>query len=240
MDELTVRRAVRDGYGARADACGSSDCCGPALVDVDVSLSGEGASIPKLGVGDTLSVASPQSGEALLDLGSGPGLDVLRASELVGAAGRAIGVDATPEMVFRARESARARNVGNVEFRLGEIEHLPVETATVDVIVSDCVINLSPDKARVIREAFRVLKPGGRIVVSDVVADRELPAAVREDPKAWAACVAGAVREADYLEFLRQAGFEDVRTLETRAPVAIGLHSAVVTARKPLSVRIKS
>ena len=185
MDELTVRRAVREGYAARAGSCSTSDCCGSGLLDMDVSSIEGGLSIPKLGVGDTLSVAAPQAGETLLDLGSGPGLDVLRASELVGSGGRAIGVDATPEMVFR--------------------------------------------------EAFRVLTPGGRIVVSDVVADQELPASVREDPQAWAACIAGAVREADYVEFLRQAGFEDVRTSEARTPFAAGLHSAVVTARKPAS-----
>ena len=235
MDELTVRKAVREGYAARAGSCSTSDCCGSGLLDVDVSSIEGGLSTPKLGVGDTLSVAAPQVGETLLDLGSGPGLDVLRASELVGPGGRAIGVDATPEMVFRARETARARGLGNVEFRLGEIEHLPLDAESVDVIVSDCVINLSPDKAQVFRDAFRVLKPGGRIVVSDVVADHELPASVRGDPQAWAACVAGAVREADYLQFLRQAGFEDVRTSEARAPFAAGLHSAVVTARKPAS-----
>ena len=235
MDELTVRRAVREGYAARAGSCSTSDCCGSGLLDMDVSSIEGGLSIPKLGVGDTLSVAAPQVGETLLDLGSGPGLDVLRASELVGPGGRAIGVDATPEMVFRARETARARGLGNVEFRLGEIEHLPLDAESVDVIVSDCVINLSPDKAQVFRDAFRVLKPGGRIVVSDVVADHELPASVRGDPQAWAACVAGAVREADYLQFLRQAGFADVRTSEARAPFAEGLHSTVVTGRKPAS-----
>jgi ubiquinone/menaquinone biosynthesis C-methylase UbiE len=193
------------------------------------------SSIPKLGVGNPVSVAAPQPGETLLDLGSGPGLDVLRASDLVGDRGKAIGVDATPEMVFRARETARARGRRNVEFRLGEIEHLPIESASVDVVISDCVINLSPDKAQVFRDAFRVLKPGGRIVVSDVVADHELPVAVREDPEAWAACVAGAVSEAAYLELLWEAGFEDIRSGDARGSFLPGLHSALVIARKPLS-----
>ncbi len=233
MDELEIRRAVREGYAARAGNCCVSDCCGSELLDVDVASIGGGASIPKLGVGDPLSLAAPQAGETLLDLGSGPGLDVLRASDLVGPEGRSIGVDATPEMVFRARETAQAQGRRNVEFRLGEIEHLPLEAESVDVIVSDCVVNLSPDKAQVFREAFRVLRPGGRIVLSDVVADQELPAAVREDRQAWAACVAGAVREADYLELMRQVGFEDVRTGDARGSFASGLHSAVVTARKP-------
>ena len=233
MDELTVRRAVRDGYARRAGACASSDCCGSEVRGENPSSAGAVATVSKLGVGDPLAVAAPQPGETLLDLGSGPGLDVMRASALVGPSGRAIGVDATPEMVFRAREEARARGLGNVEFRLGEIEHLPSEAATFDVIISDCVVNLSPDKAQVFREAFRVLKAGGRIVVSDVVADRELPAAVREDPEAWAACVAGAVRETDYLEFLKHAGFESVGVSGARAPVDGGLHTAVVVARKP-------
>ncbi len=233
MDELTVRRAVRDGYAARATGCGSSECCTSERLEVDVSKDEGEVPIPKLGVGDPLSVAAPRSGETLLDLGSGPGLDVLRAADLVGPGGKAIGVDATPEMVFRARETARTQRRTNVEFRLGEIEHLPLEAGTVDVIISDCVINLSPDKAQVFRDAFRVLRPGGRIVVSDVVAEREPPDSIRNDPQAWAACVAGAVREADYLEFLRRAGFEDIRTGETRGSYAAGLHSAVVTARKP-------
>ncbi len=233
MDELTVRRAVRDGYAARAGACATPGCCGPVALGEESSLSTRDASVPKLGVGDPLSVAAPQVGETLLDLGSGGGLDVMRASALVGPSGRAIGVDATPEMVFRAREEAQVRGLDNVEFRLGEIEHLPVESWTVDVIVSDCVVNLSPDKARVFREAFRVLKPGGRIVVSDVVADRELPTSIRENPQAWAACVAGAVRESAYLELLQQAGFESIDASGTRLPYDVGLHSAVITARRP-------
>ncbi len=233
MDELEIRRAVREGYAGRAGSCAPSGCCAPELLDVDVGLIGDGTSVPKLGVGYPLSAAAVQSGETLLDLGSGPGLDVLRASDLVGPSGRAIGVDATPEMVFRARETARGQGRRNVEFRLGEIEHLPVDAGTVDVIVSDCVVNLSPDKPQVFREAFRVLRPGGRIVVSDVVADRETLAEVREDPQAWAACIAGAVRETDYLELMRQTGFTDVRTGEARGSFAPGIHSALVTARKP-------
>jgi arsenite methyltransferase len=179
-----------------------------------------------------VSVLDLRPGEIVVDLGSGPGRDVLEAAERVGPAGHAIGVDATPEMVYSAREAARTLGRSNAEFRLGEIEHLPVESGTADAITSDCVINLSPDKASVFREAYRVLKPGGRIVVSDVVADRELPPDVRRDAELWAACVAGAETEATYLSLLREAGFEAIHS-ETAGEYAAGLSRAVVTARKP-------
>jgi len=222
MDELTIRRAVRDAYGARAGSC-----CGPSDL-----FCGTPAPNQKLGVGDPVSLADLAAGEVVLDLGSGRGDDVLAAAERVGPNGRAIGVDATPEMVFAARDLARSRGLGNAEFRLGEIEHLPVESESVDVIVSDCVVNLSPDKAQVIREAYRVLRPGGRIVLSDVVTDGELPEAVRKDPRAWAGCVAGAVSEAAYRSLLVDAGFREIETLGGRAWVQ-GLRSTVLVARKP-------
>jgi len=222
MDELTIRRAVRDAYGARAESCCGSE--GPSC--------GAPTTIERLGVGDPISLADLAPGEVLLDLGSGRGGDVLTAAERVGPNGRAIGVDATPEMVFAARDLARSRGIGNAEFRLGEIEHLPVESVSVDVIVSDCVVNLSPDKAQVIREAYRVLRPGGRIVLSDVVTDGELPEAVRKDPRAWAGCVAGAVSEAAYRSLLVDAGFREIETLGGRAWVQ-GLRSTVLVARKP-------
>src|SRR3972149_6460728 len=171
------------------------------------------AALPSLGVGDPGGWADLRPGETVLDLGSGPGRDVLHAAGLVGPSGRAIGVDATPEMVFRARGSARGRGIRNAEFRLGEIEHLPVESGCVDVVLSDCVVNLSPDKAAVFRGAVRVLRPGGRVVLSDVVAEAELPPSVRGDARAWAGGVAGAVSEATYLELLRGTGFQDVRTV---------------------------
>jgi ubiquinone/menaquinone biosynthesis C-methylase UbiE len=176
---------------------------------------------------------APREGEIILDLGSGPGRDVLYAGEKVGPSGLALGVDATPEMVFRSRETARSLGRANVEFRLGEIEHLPVETATVDGISSDCVVNLSPDKARVFREAFRVLKPGGRLVLSDVVAERDVAPEVRQDLDRWAACEAGAVTLSEYESLLRQAGFEDLRS-EILGTYREGvLARAVVIGRKP-------
>lgn len=171
-----------------------------------------------------------------MDLGSGPGRDVLYAAERVGPGGLALGVDATPEMVFAAREAAGALGRVNAAFRLGEIEHLPVDSGTVDGVSSDCVVNLSPDKAQVFRETFRVLKPGGRLVLSDVVANGELPPEVRRDRERWAACEAGAVPIGQYEDLLRAAGFVDVRS-EILGSYRDGrLSRAVVTARKPRTV----
>jgi ubiquinone/menaquinone biosynthesis C-methylase UbiE len=186
-------------------------------------------------VGDTIGVAAPQRGEVVVDLGSGAGRDVFTAAALVGPEGRAIGVDATPEMVHGARETAQIRGLTNVEFRLGEIEHLPVESGSAHVIVSDCVINLSPDKAQVFREAFRVLRAGGRLVLSDVVAERPLLESVREDARAWAACIAGAVGEGDYHTMLRDAGFVDIETVDRGEPSQPPLRAAVIRARKASS-----
>ncbi len=235
MDELAVRRQVRERYAASA-GCGcdseSAACCGP-----DAAPSGTMdplGSILRLGVGDPMTLLSPAPGETVLDLGSGRGRDVLFAAERVGPQGRAIGVDATPEMVYAAREAARSLGRENAEFRLGEIEHLPVESASVDAVASDCVINLSPDKAQVFREAFRVLKAGGRLVVSDVVADAEVPTAARSDASRWAACEAGAVTAEAYVSLLRGAGFEDAHA-ETQGTYKPGLSRAVVTATKPRS-----
>lgn len=233
MDELTIRRSVREHYASHSDTCCGSEtgaCCGSQTSDPKVAEGAE--SIPRLGVGTPLAVLAPQPGEVILDLGSGPGADVIEAAALVGPSGRALGVDATPEMVYRARETATSLGRANAEFRLGEIEHLPIESGSVDGITSDCVVNLSPDKASVFHEAFRVLRPGGRIVVSDVVADRELPESVRRDAQLWAACVAGAETESTYLSLLRQAGFEEIHS-ERNGVFTAGLSRAVVTARKP-------
>ena len=235
MDELEIRRKVREHYGGEASrgrGAPSEGCCGPEVIPLDRVAFGETAAIPRLGVGDPIRVLQPRAGEVVLDLGSGPGRDVLCAAELVGPNGRAIGVDATTEMVFRARATAASLKRANAEFRLGEIEHLPIESGTVDGIASDCVVNLSPDKAQVFREAYRVLKPGGRIVVSDVVADRDLPPGTRRDAERWAACEAGAVTAAAYVALLREAGFETVEA-ETAGSYREGLSRAVVRGVKP-------
>ena len=170
-----------------------------------------------LGCGNPTALADLKEGETVLDLGSGGGIDVFLAAVKVGLSGKAIGVDMTPKMVELATRNAQAGGFANVEFRLGEIEDLPVEDNSVDAIISNCVINLSPDKLRVFKEAYRVLKPGGRIMVSDIVTDGELPEEVRQDPEAWAGCIAGAMDRGDYLEAIRRAGFERVEVVGEQA-----------------------
>ncbi|MEW6217346.1 MAG: arsenite methyltransferase [Candidatus Bipolaricaulota bacterium] len=233
MPDDQVRRAVREGYARRAQSgtscCTRPGCCGtPAATSEAIGYTEEELrSLPAgadlgLGCGNPTSLAGLKKGDVVLDLGSGAGIDCFLAARIVGEEGRVIGVDMTPEMLDRARENARTQGVTNVEFRLGEIENLPVGDATVDVVISNCVINLSPDKPRVFREAYRVLRSGGRMVVSDLVLLRELPAAVRESLEAYVACVAGAAKVDDYLEMIRTAGFEGIRVLkETPADPAL-------------------
>jgi SAM-dependent methyltransferase len=190
-----------------------------------------------LGCGSPIVAADLRSGERVLDLGSGAGADVFRAAAAVGANGLAIGVDMTPEMVERARGIAFVRGYANVEFRLGEIESLPVETASMDVIVSNCVLNLVPDKAKAFAEMYRVLRSGGRFVVSDIVTRGLVPDAVRRDAQLWAECLGGAIDEGEYLDGLRRAGFQDVAVLEAHAYEESGVGgtfvSATVRGRKP-------
>jgi arsenite methyltransferase len=227
MEQATaddIRTVVREVYGAVATresgngCCGGSSCCGPTGADSRaLGYSAEDlASVPSgadlgLGCGNPQAIAALQLGERVLDLGSGAGFDAFLAARQVGPAGSVIGVDMTPEMVHRARENARKAGVEGVDFRRGEIERLPVDSGSVDVIMSNCVINLSPDKAAVFREAFRVLAPGGRLAISDVVATAALPPALASDPAAYAGCVAGASPVADLERLIAEAGFADVR-----------------------------
>jgi SAM-dependent methyltransferase len=228
LDGAAQRTAVRERYaGIAAD---TSSCCGgddggcgdgpTAGIDADrarelgyaeddLAAVEPGANLG-LGCGNPTAIASLEQGDTVLDLGSGAGFDCFLAAREVGDAGRVIGVDMTPEMVERARENAASNDAGNVEFRLGEIEHLPVADATVDVAISNCVINLSPDKAQVFREAARVLRPGGRLAVSDVVRTTELPADLAVDPSSVTGCVGGAATVADLEAMLADAGFVDV------------------------------
>jgi len=170
-----------------------------------------------LGCGNPIALASLKEGDVVLDLGSGGGLDCFLASKQVGDTGKIIGVDMTPEMVDRARNNAQEGGYRNVEFRLGEIEHLPVPDQSVDVIISNCVINLSPDKEQVFKEAYRTLRTGGRLIVSDIVLLRELPATVQQSVQAYVSCVAGAATKEQYLGALTAAGFQDLEIVKETA-----------------------
>ncbi|MEE8194555.1 MAG: arsenite methyltransferase [Dehalococcoidales bacterium] len=227
MKDVEIRKTVREGY-AKIATRGSS-CCGPNLAEdigKKIGYSGEELdAVPRganlgLGCGNPVALASLKEGETVLDLGAGAGFDCFLAAKRVGASGRVIGVDMTPEMLEKARENARKDNYHNVEFRLGEIENLPVTDNSVDIIISNCVINLSPDKKRVFKDAFRVLKPGGRLMVSDVVLLKELPDAIRGSAAAYIGCISGALLKDDYLKTIRDAGFSEVSVLdETFFPV---------------------
>lgn len=217
--EESIKEHVRDRYGAIAQTylgeTASESCCGPG----DAEPMGR-----SLSCGAPVDAAGLKPGQTVLDLGSGGGLDCLAAAAIVGPEGHVIGVDMTPEMVALATQNAQRMGVNNVEFRQGEIERLPVGDAEVDVVVSNCVINLSPDKGAVFAEAFRVLKPGGLLAISDIVTHGDLPPEVKSDPEAWCACVAGALEETDYLKGIQNAGFKDIRVLEKRE-----YHSEVFT-----------
>ncbi|MGE5509004.1 MAG: arsenite methyltransferase [Chitinophagales bacterium] len=228
MDELELKRSVRENYGAIArsggSCCGTSGCgCGSQVslvtlgkqigyAEKDLAAVPEGANMG-LGCGNPVALASLKEGETVLDLGAGGGFDCFLAARQVGAEGRVIGVDMTPDMVEKARRNAEKGGYANVEFRLGEIENLPVADNSVDVIISNCVINLTPNKRRVFAEAFRVLKPGGRLMVSDIVLLRALPEEFRRSVQAYVGCVSGAELKSQYLEAMRAAGFADVEVV---------------------------
>jgi arsenite methyltransferase len=214
-----IHEVVREHYAQRitsnSSCCGSasSDCCSTDsnLYPADLLASlPEGESTVSYGCGDPITLASLQPGQTVLDLGSGAGLDCFFAAKKVGETGHVIGVDMTPEMIERATSSAKRLNIQNVEFRQGYLEDLPVQSNTVDVIISNCVINLAPDKSRVFAEAFRVLKPGAKLAVSDIVTDGPLPDAVKKSLSAWAGCVAGAVEAKDYIGMMEAVGFTNI------------------------------
>ena len=228
MDKEETRKVVREGYAkiARQDSscCApAKSCCGGADLSEDIgkrigyteeemNAVPDGANLG-LGCGNPVALASLKEGETVLDLGSGAGFDCFLAANQVGKTGKVIGVDMTPEMLDRARENAQKGNYDNVEFRLGEIENLPVGDNQVDVIISNCVINLSPSKKRVFREAFRVLRPGGKLMVSDIVLLKELPVEIRNSVAAYVGCIAGAITKKEYLEAIREAGFEETKVV---------------------------
>lgn len=232
MDKEETTKIVREGYAKvamqGAPCCTPVDsCCGSSDISKDISKvvgysEEELKSVPEaanmgLGCGNPVAIASLKEGETVIDLGSGGGLDCFLAAKMVGAAGKVIGIDMTREMLEKARENARNGNYSNVEFRLGEIENLPVADNTGDVIISNCVINLSPDKQRVFREIFRVLKPGGRIMISDLALMRELPDFLKDSIDAYISCLSGAIMKDEYLSALRNAGFKEVEITDERA-----------------------
>lgn len=236
MKEEKVKKLVREGYAKIAKkekSCSSAQtsCCSNTA-DLSQEISRrigyseeEIGSVPEganlgLGCGNPVALASLKKGQTVLDLGSGGGFDCFLAANRVGKSGRVIGVDMTPEMIDKARENARKSKYENVEFRLGEIENLPVADDTVDVIISNCVINLSPNKKRVFEESFRVLRPNGRLMVSDIVLLNELPDGIRRNVQAYVGCISGAEMKDKYLRLIEDAGFEQVKVIEeNRFPI---------------------
>ena len=267
MDQYTQKEMVRARYGGIAEAAGAASCCAPAAPsasccgdatpgtpesksrrmgysEAELAAVPEGANLG-LGCGNPQAIAALKPGETVIDLGSGAGFDCFLAAGQVGETGRVIGVDMTHEMLKKARDNAAKIDAHNVEFRLGELEHLPVADNTADVILSNCVINLVPDKAQVFREAFRTLKPGGRLAISDVVNKAPLPAQLKSDPALLCGCIAGAATIAETKAWLAEAGFVDVlitpkdesrELISTWAPgsrIEDFVVSAAVEARKP-------
>ena len=237
MEKEEIRKVVREGY-AKVVKQGSS-CCTPApsccggteliqdiskkigYTDAELKAAPEGANLG-LGCGNPVALASLKQGEIVLDLGSGAGFDCFLAADRVGERGRVIGVDMTPEMIEKARDNAKKGTYTNVEFRLGEIEHLPAADNSVDAVISNCVINLSPDKKGVFAEAFRVLRPGGRLMISDIVLLKELPASIMNSLEAYIGWVSGAMLKDEYLKAVREAGFQDVKIMgETAFPAEL-------------------
>jgi len=242
MKKEDIKKIVRKDYGKIAkhdiSCCNSvSSCCGNPDLAEDISrsigyteeelrASPEGANLG-LGCGNPTALASLEEGEIVLDLGSGAGFDCFLAANKVGEKGQVIGVDMTPEMIDKARENAEKGGYRNVEFRQGEIENLPIENDSVDVIISNCVINLSPEKKQVFNEAYRVLKSGGRLVVSDIVLLKELPDYIKNSVEAYVGCISGAIVKDRYLDLINDAGFQDVNiTDETSFPIELMLNDS--------------
>jgi SAM-dependent methyltransferase len=253
MEARDVEEAVKEKYAelARSVRAGGGSCCGPSCCSLDDPITGnlykhdQTALLPKqavdasLGCGNPTALIELKEGQIVLDLGSGGGIDVLLSARRVGPSGKVYGLDMTDDMLALARDNQRKAGVGNVEFLKGDIQAIPLPDDSVDVIISNCVINLAPDKTKVFSEAFRVLKPGGQFAVSDVIVRGEVPPAIRRDMELWVGCIAGALDENDYARKLRDAGFTAVemetwRVYEGVAPEADGTFaSAFIRARKP-------
>lgn len=246
MKEKEIKSAVREGYAkiARQESscCAPiSSCCGGGdlketisknigYTDEELAMVPDGANLG-LGCGNPTALASLKEGEVVLDLGSGAGFDCFLAAKIVGDTGKVIGIDMTPEMIDKARENARKGNYKNVEFRPGEIENIPVADNFVDIIISNCVINLSPDKRKVFQEAFRVLKPGGRLMISDLVITKQLPELIKNSIEAYIGCLSGAVMKDHYLDLIKGSGFKEVKIIEeNNFPIDCMLNDATAQA----------
>jgi len=250
MEEKKIKEVVKRRYAqiAKQDQqnCCPSCACGisPLSQAEAIGYLGEDLkqvpeeAIMGLGCGNPTAIAGLREGETVLDLGSGAGIDAFLAANRVGSKGRVVGVDMTKAMIEKASAIAKSNGHHNVEFRLGEIEKLPVEDESVDVVISNCVINLSLDKSKVFQEAYRALKPGGRLTVSDIVSERALPEEIKNDPDAWAGCIAGALEKHEYLEKIEKAGFEDVQVISSREFHIEGRESKAT--EKLLSITLKA
>jgi SAM-dependent methyltransferase len=224
MDQnIKIKTIVKQNYGtiamSKTSCCSGGGCCAPQDIAKNAGYSASeieelNSANLGLGCGNPNALASLKEGEVVLDLGSGAGIDCFLAAKKVGPHGKVIGVDMTPEMITLARENARKLNITNVEFILGDIEHLPVDDTSVDVILSNCVINLAPNKEKVFREAYRVLKNGGRMAVSDIVLEGTLPPHIKDSIDAYVSCVAGAIQKSEYIALLHKAGFSNVEIVK--------------------------
>lgn len=250
MEDRKIKEKVKEKYSkviAKKNGCCSCSCdsCGDDLMQTAERIGYSLEDIKKippesfrgLGCGNPVALADLKEGERVLDLGTGAGVDVFLAANRVGKKGFVIGVDMTDEMIKKARENAKRYGYKNVQFRLGEIENLPVDDNSVDVVISNCVINLSPDKLKTFREAYRVLKPGGRIMVSDLVTEGPLPEEAKRDFELWTGCIAGALERKDYIETIKKAGFMDIKIISENTwkadKVNVDVTSIKVKAVKP-------
>ena len=248
MTNQDLKDIIKERYGkiARGEATFCCPSCGPTVTDqcLAVGYTAEDLQlVPELavlgvGCGNPTALADLKEGETVLDLGAGAGIDVFLAAKKVGERGRVMGVDLTEDMVAKGSQLAQEHGFGNVEFRLGDIAHLPVDAGTIDVIISNCVINLTPDKLASFKEVYRVLKPGGRILIADLVTAGELPPDVRASAAAWADCLAGAMEKEAYLETIRRAGFAEVSVVSESPYEAPGMD--VRLQGKILSVKVRA
>ncbi len=250
-----IKKIVRDGYAKavtqKTSCCSASSCCGGinqakdiskkiGYSDSEMNAVPEGANLG-FGCGNPVALASLKEGDVVLDLGSGAGFDAFLSAQRVGKTGRVIGVDMTPEMLAKAEENAKKGGYLNVEFRLGEIEQLPIEDNSIDVIISNCVINLSPDKEMVFKEAHRVLKAGGRLMVSDLVLVKDLPQEIKDSVEAYVGCLAGAIKKDEYLSFIKEAGFQDIKVInETSYPLDAMFDNLEAAAKVIVSVKVSA